>query len=161
MQVEQLLNNPMYTHTHTHTHTHTVFYLCLQKGQQLVGETSQEFLVQEGGDARARLWRSASHVVRCSCTDNFDKNAWFISEARAKRKIVHSCKWVSLLSSNIKETGAYYSHAILKFSQHFLFSSPALQDEIVVRVTGWAIQDPKPCGHQYLEEPTHLAEKIV
>lgn len=55
MQVEQLLN-------YTHTHTHRVFDLCLQKGQQLVGETSQEFLVQEGGNSWLSWWRSASHV---------------------------------------------------------------------------------------------------
>ena len=57
MQVEQLLNNPIRTQIHTHG---ILQYLCLQKGQQLVGETSQELLVQEEGDSWASWWRSAS-----------------------------------------------------------------------------------------------------
>jgi len=55
------------------SHTHNILQcLCLQKGQQLVGETSQELLVQEGGDSWASWWRSASHVGKCSCTDSFN-----------------------------------------------------------------------------------------
>ncbi len=49
MQVEQLLNNPIRTEIHTHAHcTHSILQdLCLQKGQQLVGETSPESRKEE------------------------------------------------------------------------------------------------------------------
>lgn len=86
MQVEQLLNNPIRTQIHTHS---VLQYLCLQKGQQLVGETSQELLGQEGGDSWASWWRSASHVVKCSRIDGFNKkknecHVWLVCAARKK-----------------------------------------------------------------------------